>query len=748
MNSTLNPHPVEGLGLTIGSRLDTPQGQAVQLDAEQPADLVPKLKEQLDKLEGVEAWFCAAVLRDNYRRCDNWLRSRLAVVDVDYHKKSGERCELPETVVAQVSEVAMKLPSNLFYFTPRGLRLIYIFDRYVDDLEQMRHLLGNVVREVTASLEKLGLEGFEVDRGATVDPVHLMYAPRATVGGHTRVAAVTVLRPNPTVGEFVEDLQIDLDAIKSVPRERNASTPRNERKTLTRKEVEEVRFELDASPPLTMPDGLELEHANAVEVLASIPSADYNDWIDVGQVLHRETDGSELGLELYDRWSQCADRGTYKPGKCEVKWSGFGKNAGGVRWGTVVHLAKHYGHGRSRANPEDVFDSLPSTPSAAKRQGETFASVLKRWGTEGPLVHEATGLQWLDDRTGGGPVYGSRWYLNGAPDAGKTLFGIDLAHKFAERDIPVGLLAVDEEADDLVLRFAQRFGLGRKRAEERSEGDIAKLRKAYQELPMRFYDATWSVPDAAADLHHAFGRPGYLFVDSVQTVAQALDTDGKVGSLREAVGEVVRQIRTAAKTHGHFILASSEMSRAHYRNKKYAGELDPMASGKESSAIEFSARVLLALTKSDDDPNVVELVLAKNKHGEGGPRVKTYLRVDKVRQTLMCDPSYQAPDPSVAAATSYNQKAADIALHITRNPGRGVRDLRNDAKRLGFMSQEDITPALDVLKEAVVKRRAKSSTKKEHYIDGEKLPAAVLDALGKDAQEVASSTPPIGEEGA
>lgn len=224
---------------------------------------------------------------------------------------------------------------------------------------------------------------------------------------------------------------------------------------------------------------------------------------------------------------------------------------------------------------------------------------------------------------------------------------------------------------------------------------------------MRFYDATWSVPDAADDLHQAFGRPGFLFVDSVQTVAQALETQNKNGSLREAVGEVVRQIRTAAKTHGHFILASSEMSRAHYRNKKHARELDPMASGKESSAIEFSARVVLALTKRDDDPNVVELVLAKNKHGEGGPSVKTHLRVDKDRQTLKCDPSYQAPDPSVAAATSYNQKAADIALHITRNPGRGVRELRDDAKRLGLMAQGDIGPALDVLGEAIVVRRCK-----------------------------------------
>ena len=124
-----------------------------------------------------------------------------------------------------------------------------------------------------------------------------------------------------------------------------------------------MHFELNALPSLLVPHELKRKHPNAAEVLGAIPSADYNDWIVVGQILHRETGGSELGLELYDNWSQRADCGKYEPGRCEEKWGTFGKNAGGVGWGTLVHLAKHYGFGLSCSNPEDVFDQVAGATS-------------------------------------------------------------------------------------------------------------------------------------------------------------------------------------------------------------------------------------------------------------------------------------------------------------------------------------------------------------------------------------------------
>jgi predicted ATP-dependent serine protease len=101
--------------------------------------------------------------------------------------------------------------------------------------------------------------------------------------------------------------------------------------------------------------------------------------------------------------------------------------------------------------------------------------VLDTWGTEGPLIHEPTGFAKLDEATGGGPVYGTRWVVVGAPDAGKTALLVQIGHEYAKRGIHVGFLAVDEEAGDLVTRLAQRVGFSRQDCERRDPEMLAKM---------------------------------------------------------------------------------------------------------------------------------------------------------------------------------------------------------------------------------------------------------------------------------
>src|SRR5678815_1197380 len=79
----------------------------------------------------------------------------------------------------------------------------------------------------------------------------------------------------------------------------------------------------------------------------------------------------------------------------------------------------------------ELTDAEPWSPGA----------IVDSWLAHGPLVHEPTGISALDKLTGGGPVYGSRWYLLGAPDAGKTALLLQIAHVFALRGICVGILA-------------------------------------------------------------------------------------------------------------------------------------------------------------------------------------------------------------------------------------------------------------------------------------------------------------------
>ena len=293
----------------------------------------------------------------------------------------------------------------------------------------------------------------------------------------------------------------------------------------------------------------------------------------------------------------------------------------------------------------------------------TIADVLATWRAEGPLVHEPTGVDTLDEMTGGGPVYGSRWYALGAPDAGKTALLIQIADTFARRGIVVGVLAVDEEASDIVTRLAQRAGWKRKDCEERDVDVVSTMAEALGGLPIKLYDDTWSIEAAArdlADVAAATGGRACLVVDSIQAVSSEAsargERDGRELSTRETVTSNVRAFRAAATRYKLLAFATGEMNRGAYRSVLAAEQSDDMASGKESGAIEYSARVMLALRNVKKEPGKIEVRIVKNKHGTLG---SFFLEIDR-RQMKLAE--CEAP-----ADTTAVEEAAKEAKHAVRD---------------------------------------------------------------------------------
>jgi hypothetical protein len=275
----------------------------------------------------------------------------------------------------------------------------------------------------------------------------------------------------------------------------------------------------------------------------------------------------------------------------------------------------------------------------------TTLEVLERWQREGALVHEPTGLAHLDEATDGGPVYGTRWYLTGAPNAGKTALLLDIAHRWAQRGIAVGMIAVDEEDGDLVTRLAQRVGYARKTCETRDAGDLAAMATELGHLPIRFYGPGWTIERAAADLAAVGARDGMncaLMIDSLQTVRCDLETVAEREMSQPAAIEArVHAIRAMASQHRLIALCTSEMSRAGYAKRGAGENVDPMAASKWSGAIEYSARVLISLRNVPGESDVIEMELVKNKHGRerrASEDEALYLRIDRAHQTLAaCD---------------------------------------------------------------------------------------------------------------
>lgn len=390
--------------------------------------------------------------------------------------------------------------------------------------------------------------------------------------------------------------------------------------------------------------------------------------------------------------------------------------------------------------------AMASAPEAPKPVASNVDALFASWSTEGPLIHERTGLALLDEATGGGPVYGSRWYISGAPDACKTALQVQFAHEFALRGIAVGMLAVDEDASDLVTRFAQRHGFSRVQCERRLPADVERMKLAMANLPIHFFDARWTIETAARDL--VAGTPGphrVLMVDSTQTVRCDAELASRVEmSAPLAIEARVHAIRKVAAEHRMIVIATSEMSRAGYRSKLARDNIDAMAASKWSGAIEYSARVLLSLRSVPKEPHLIELEIAKNKHGPR--REPIYLAIDRARQTLS-ESSYTPPtedrDGAKVAQSSKQTEldAAALACVLARMSGVGMRDLRAACRTSRAMSHERLDAALLALGKAIVKVPGPHRAIL-HYLDGRRVPEVVLGLVpSEDRNAVIVSRP-------
>lgn len=351
------------------------------------------------------------------------------------------------------------------------------------------------------------------------------------------------------------------------------------------------------------------------------------------------------------------------------------------------------------------------------RTGVSVTDVLEGWRQSGPLVHESTGFPELDDLTGGGPVFGSRWYLAGAPDAGKTALLVQWAHQFAQRGIPVGLLAVDEDPDDIVTRLAQRAGYMRSICEIRDESSIAELSTSLGGLPLRIYDAEWTIEGAAADLaRFARDRHAMLAIDSLQTVQCEAERVREFSEVA-AVTARTKAIRAVATRYKMLTIATSELGRGAYRSSDPKEQTSTMAASKWSGAIEYSARVLIGVRSVAGEKDIIDLDIAKNKHG---PRDKhVYLRLDRRWQTLS-QVSYDPPQkPSAeeraeqARSRSARKVAADAAVVVRvlmSRPGMTVRELRAEVQAQGGIGKDRLDAALALLGDAIVRTPAAKGT--------------------------------------
>lgn len=109
------------------------------------------------------------------------------------------------------------------------------------------------------------------------------------------------------------------------------------------------------------------EQARLESALAAIPSSNYEIWFQTGMALKtlewERNDGSDIGFDLFDDWSQsCPEK--YSVAGCEAKWASFKRS--GVTVGTIYHLARQHGWTGGAPEPVGSPPTRPDAPEPAK----------------------------------------------------------------------------------------------------------------------------------------------------------------------------------------------------------------------------------------------------------------------------------------------------------------------------------------------------------------------------------------------
>lgn len=350
------------------------------------------------------------------------------------------------------------------------------------------------------------------------------------------------------------------------------------------------------------------------------------------------------------------------------------------------------------------------------------AEIVQRWRDEGPLVRVATGIAALDDACRGGLPLPWRVLIIGAPSAGKTAVATIIADTIARRaaaeGLCVGILAVDEEPDDVTVRLAQIAGFTVEQAELRDPDVLDRVAVALASVRVRLYDATWTIEAAGADLATwaaSEQRRAALFIDSIQ--AARSERAAEATSPRELVEANVAAMRLVSTKHRMLVVATSEANRASYRSEQAAEQSNDLAAGAESRAIEFGAQTLLMLRTPKGHADVIHVRLAKNRRARVG---EFWLRLDREGHRLTACDNPEA-DPEIVKVKGERKRAAkrsevetdarSVLGVVVQAPGIGSRALRAKVGNLGLGMG---VPRLDVALERLFATRRIENRPTQH----------------------------------
>jgi replicative DNA helicase len=284
--------------------------------------------------------------------------------------------------------------------------------------------------------------------------------------------------------------------------------------------------------------------------------------------------------------------------------------------GNVVAQAKSLLDGVSLVEEE----TAPHISEIAEDLTRNLEEIQKGGGKPPGLP---TGLSFLDNYIGGIP-FRSLVVIAGRPSVGKSSFAMNLSLRAAEKNYKVGIISLEENADDLTMRMlssmarvnSKSIQIGRLSREEWAR--FAEAKAKLIKLPLWCDDESVAIEKIQAAAHRFKSQNGLdvLMVDYLQIVS---------GDRRESrnvqVGEWSGIFKRLTKELKCTVLLVSQLNRsveAEKRRPRLSDLRDSGAIEQDADMVVFLHNPAMEETERPEEPSPIELHIAKNRHGPKG----------------------------------------------------------------------------------------------------------------------------------
>lgn len=275
----------------------------------------------------------------------------------------------------------------------------------------------------------------------------------------------------------------------------------------------------------------------------------------------------------------------------------------------------------TEGEPAELLDRAHAELDAvtAKRKrgvrpiGASLNEVIDSLGTEpNYLPTPWRGLDLLI----GGFAPGGLYVFAGRPGGGKTIAILQAGAGLAHRGL-VSFCSLEMTEAELQMRMIAQYGpvaLGALRNRKLTDDDkkrVAEARTKMQAAPLYVDDTAGMTLGEIRSHARAVARKGELagvVVDYLQLV------HGEGETRERAVAGVVGGLKQLAKDLNVPVIAAAQLKRAGMRKT----DLPTMEDLRESGSIEQDADCVILLHRDPKAPDVLKMIVAKNRHGESG----------------------------------------------------------------------------------------------------------------------------------